>query len=73
MDAEIIEFKVNANCKITTGAINEMKFPKNANIAGVVRGDKGFIPFGDFRLVAGDRAVVFTQTQAIPKVERYFL
>jgi trk system potassium uptake protein TrkA len=73
VDAEIIEFKVNANCKITTGAINEMKFPKNANIAGVVRGDKGFIPFGDFRLVAGDRAVVFTQTQAIPKVERYFL
>ncbi len=72
VDAEIIEFNVKAGSKITQMPLNKMKFPKSANIAGIIRNDKGLIPFGDFHLAAGDRAVVFTATDSIHQVEKYF-
>jgi len=72
VDAEIIEFNVKENSKITQGALKEMSFPKTATIAGVVRGNSGFIPFGNFQLIAGDRVVVFSLTESISKVEKYF-
>jgi trk system potassium uptake protein TrkA len=73
VDAEIIEFNVKPGSKITKGALKDMKFPKTATIAGVVRGQSGFIPFGNFEVIPGDRAVVFSLTESIPKVERFFL
>lgn len=73
VDAEIIEFNVKSGSKITTGPLKELKFPKTATIAGVVRGQSGFIPFGNFEVLAGDRAVVFSLTESIPKVEKFFL
>ncbi|MCB9195440.1 MAG: Trk system potassium transporter TrkA [Flavobacteriales bacterium] len=73
VDAEIIEFNVKPGSKITTGSLKELKFPKTATIAGVVRGQSGFIPFGNFEVLAGDRAVVFSLTESIPKVEKFFL
>lgn len=72
VDAEIIEFNVKSGSKITQGPLKELKFPKTATIAGVVRGDVGFIPFGNFEVLAGDRAVVFSLTESIAKVEKYF-
>lgn len=72
VDAEIIEFNVKPGSKITSGALKDLKFPKTATIAGVVRGDSGFIPFGTFEVLAGDRAVVFSLTESIPKVEKFF-
>ena len=72
VDAEIIEFNVKENSKITHGAIKEISFPKSATIAGVVRGDSGLIPFGNFQLIPGDRVVVFSLTESISKVEKFF-
>ncbi|HIP36854.1 MAG TPA: Trk system potassium transporter TrkA [Crocinitomix sp.] len=72
VDAEIIEFKVKANSKVTKKTIRELKFPKTANIAGVIRNNVGFIPFGDFQLQEGDKAVVFSLTESINKIENYF-
>ncbi len=73
VDAEIIEFIVKPDSKVTLTKIKNLKFPKSANISGVIRDDKGFIPFGDFELQAGDKAVVFSLTESINKIEKFFL
>lgn len=72
VDAEIIEFNVMPGSKVTKGKIKDLKFPKSANISGVIRNNKGFIPFGDFQLEAGDKAVVFSLTDSIHVIEKYF-
>ncbi len=72
VDAEIIEFNVKANSKVTKKTINRLNFPRTANIAGVIRNQFGFIPFGDFQLKEGDKAVVFSLTESIHKIENFF-
>ena len=72
VDAEIIEFIVKPNSKVTTKRIGDLKFPKTANISGVVRNNVGFIPFGEFQLEAGDRAVVFSLTETVHEIEKFF-
>ena len=72
VDAEIIEFIVKAESKVTQKKIKDLKFPKSANIAGVIRDEVGFIPFGEFQLQQGDKAVVFSLTESIHKIEKYF-
>ncbi|WP_027418517.1 Trk system potassium transporter TrkA [Crocinitomix catalasitica] len=73
VDAEIIEFIVKPGSKVTKYPINRLKFPRTANISGVIRDNVGFIPFGSFQLKEGDKAVVFSLTESIHKIERYFL
>jgi trk system potassium uptake protein TrkA len=72
VDGEIIEFNVNEGTKITSKPLRDLKIPETANIAGVIRGNEGFIPFGGFQLEAGDKAVVFTKTDSIHDIEMYF-
>ncbi len=73
VDAEIIEFNVKAKSKVTRKKIKNLKFPDNARIAGVIRDGKGFIPFGDFQIEPNDKAIVFSLTDSIHKIERFFL
>ena len=72
VDAEIIEFIVKPNSKVTKAALRDLKFPKTSNIAGVIRNCKGIIPFGDFQLQSEDKAIVFSLTESIHKIENYF-
>ena len=72
VDAEIIEFIVNPKSKVTKAPIRELKFPKTSNIAGVIRKGKGIIPFGDFQLKSEDKAIVFSLTESIHKIEKFF-
>ena len=72
VDAEIIEFIVNTKSKVTKAPIRDLKFPKTSNIAGVIRKGKGIIPFGDFQLQSQDKAIVFSLTESIHKIEKFF-
>ncbi len=72
LDAELIEFDVKANTKITSKPLRELKLPKSSNIAGVIRNNEGFVPFGGFQLQEGDKAVVFVHHQAISEIEEFF-
>ena len=72
VDAEIIEFIVNPKSKVTKAPIRELKFPKTSNIAGVIRKGKGIITFGDFQLKSEDKAIVFSLTESIHKIEKFF-
>tara|TARA_B100000809_G_C15137166_1_gene531162 strand:- start:3754 stop:5094 length:1341 start_codon:yes stop_codon:yes gene_type:complete len=72
VDGEIIEFNVKAGSKITSKPLRDLKIPSSTNIAGVIRDNKGSIPFGGFQMQAGDKVVVFTQTGSIHEIEKYF-
>jgi len=72
VNGEIIEFNVKAGTKITSKPIRELKIPKSTNIAGVIRGKDGFIPFGGFQMQEGDKVVVFTHTDSIHEIEKFF-
>jgi trk system potassium uptake protein TrkA len=72
LDAEVIEFTVRAGSKITSKTLKDLKLPEMVNIAGVVRNGKGFIPFGEFQLAEGDKAIVYTNDETIHKIEKFF-
>jgi len=72
VDGEIIEFNVKAGTKITNKPLRDLKIPKNVNIAGVVRDNKGFIPFGGFQLQENDKVVVFSNYDYIKTIEKFF-
>ena len=72
VDAEVLEFIVNENSKITTKYLKHQKFPKDALIGGVVRKEKSLIPNGDFRIRKGDRVVVLCAKNKVHDVEEFF-
>jgi trk system potassium uptake protein TrkA len=73
LNAEILEFIVKKNSKVTGATIRELDFPKTATIGGVVRDGVGHIALGGFRIKEGDRVVVCCLPSEIPKIERMFL
>ncbi|CAM4337350.1 Trk system potassium transporter TrkA [Zobellia nedashkovskayae] len=73
LNAEILEFIVKPNSRVTGSVIRELKFPRAATIGGVIRGEEGIIALGGFEIKAGDRVVVCCLPEAIPKIERLFL
>ncbi|WP_036156150.1 MULTISPECIES: Trk system potassium transporter TrkA [Maribacter] len=73
LNAEILEFIVKRNSKVTGATIRELDFPKAATIGGVVRDGQGHIALGGFKIQEGDRVVVCCLPSEIPKIERMFL
>ncbi|WP_242117704.1 Trk system potassium transporter TrkA [Aestuariivivens sediminicola] len=72
MDAELLEFVVNANSKICDKIIKELNFPLSAIIGGVIRNGQGMLALGDFKIQARDRVVVCCLPESIKKVESFF-
>lgn len=73
LNAEILEFIVKRDSKVTGSMIRELDFPKDATIGGVVRDGEGIIALGGFTIKEGDRVVVCCHPEQIPKIERMFL
>lgn len=72
IDAEIMEFTVKKNSRISQKPIMELDLPENVVISGVIRKDKGYITLGDFHLKPNDRVMVFALQQSMKKVEACF-
>ncbi|MFH1321378.1 MAG: Trk system potassium transporter TrkA [Bacteroidota bacterium] len=72
VNAEIIEYEVSDRARITRYQIKNSNFPKGAVIGGVIRGEKSYIPFGDFHILAGDKVVVFTLPEELKNVAKFF-
>ncbi|MFD2917412.1 Trk system potassium transporter TrkA [Psychroserpens luteus] len=72
MNAELLEFDVNSQSKITKKKIKDLDFPRSAIIGGVIRDDVGLIPLGDFQIQMGDKVVVCSLPRSITQVERFF-
>lgn len=72
IDAEVFEFVVKPDSKITKKPIRKLDFPNGALIGGIIRGSESFIAVGNFRIQEGDKVVVFSMPSAIHKVDRFF-
>lgn len=73
VDAEILEFEVQEDSKITQHQLRNLEFPKSAIIGGVIRDGHGLTTPGDFRFQPKDRVVVLSKKECIKKVEDYFI
>ncbi len=71
-DAEILEFVVKKDSKITKKPLSQLRFPKTAIVGGVIRRGKAFITMGNFLFEENDRVVVLSKPECIHKVEDFF-
>jgi len=71
-DAEVVEFEVPAKARVLKRPLSRLNFPRVSIVGAVSRGDELFVPAGDFQFAEGDRALVFTLTEALPELERMF-
>jgi trk system potassium uptake protein TrkA len=71
-EAEVLEFNVPANAKITKGTLRSIDFPKDAIVGGGTRNGEPFIATGDTIINANDKVVVFTLPSAYEKLSKYF-
>ena len=72
VDAEIIEFAIHKDNRLTKKPIKDLYFPDKAVIAGIIRGEESIFPTGDFILQREDKVIVFAQHEAIATVEKLF-
>ncbi len=71
-DAEVMEFIAKPDSKITKGTLNQIGFPDDSIVGGVVRGKTSFIANGYTLIKPDDRVVVFALPSAIKKVGKFF-
>ena len=70
--AEIVELIASPGSKITKKPLDKIRFPKDAIVSVIVRNGEVIVPRGSHQIRAGDRAVVFALTSALPKVKKLF-
>ena len=72
VDAEFIQYSVCKNNRLIKKSLRELHFPDAAIVAGVIRGEKVFIPDGDFQLDLNDKAIVLALPEAKSALEKLF-
>jgi trk system potassium uptake protein TrkA len=72
VDAEVLEFRVKENSLVTKKLIKDINLTRKAVFGGVIRDGVAHMTFGDFQILAGDKAVVFCLPEAIQMVEKLF-
>jgi len=70
--AEAIEMIATEGSKITKKPLKDLRFPKDAIMGGVMRGDDVFIPVGSTLIEPEDKVVLFALPSAIHEVEKLF-
>lgn len=71
-EAEVIEYNVPENARITGGPLKLIDFPKDAIVGGGIRNYKAYIATGDTVIKAGDKVVVFALPSAFDKLNKFF-
>ena len=71
-NADVAEFTVKADSKITKHLIKDLGLPKGTTIGGMIRNGEGILVTGDTLVRAGDHVVVFCLRMMIKKIEKYF-
>lgn len=71
-DAEVVEFEVPERAKVLRSRLMDLRFPRQAIVGAVARGEELFVPAGDFQFQVGDRALIFTLADALPALEKMF-
>jgi len=71
-EAEVIEFNVTEESRITKGSLRSLDFPKDAIVGGGTRDGVPFIATGDTIIKTNDKVVVFTLPSAYERVSKFF-
>jgi trk system potassium uptake protein TrkA len=71
-EAEVLEFNVPPNARITKGTLRGIDFPKDAIVGGGTRDGVPFIATGDTIIKANDKVVVFTLPTAYDSLIKFF-
>ncbi len=69
VEAELIEFVVAEGSRLDGLSLEQAGFPKHSIVTGVIRGDKGIIPRGDFVFQKEDKIVTLAANDSILSVE----
>ena len=72
IDAEVFEFEVQPNAKVTEKPIKDLRFPREAVFGGIIRDEKALMSFGNMQIQNGDKVIVFCLPEAISIVEELF-
>ncbi len=72
VDAEMIEFEVHKRNRLLRHPVKQLHFPHKSIIAGVVRGEKSYIPSDEFHFELNDKVIVLALPEAIHQVEEIF-
>lgn len=72
-DAEVLEFIVNTDSKITKGKLRDIDIPENVIIGGYIRGNESYIADGNSEIKPYDQVVVFANPDAVSEVDKLFL
>lgn len=71
-NAEVAEFQIPENSRVLKGPLRKLKLPKGCIVGAVIRGEERYVPTGDFAFQVGDRALVFSLTEDLSRLERLF-
>lgn len=71
-NADVAEFMVKADSKITRHLIKDLGLPKGVTIGGLIRNGEGILVSGDTQIMPGDHVVVFCMSMMIKKIEKFF-
>ncbi|MGB4840660.1 MAG: Trk system potassium transporter TrkA [Saprospiraceae bacterium] len=72
VDAEVIEYAIHKESRLTRLTLKHLKLPSQTIIGAVIRGDDTIIPTGDFILQLHDKVIVLALPGAIGRIEDIF-
>ncbi len=71
-NADVAEFTVKEESRITKHAVKDLGLPKGTTIGGLIRQGEGVVVTGNTRILPGDHVVVFCLSMMIKKIEKFF-
>jgi len=71
-DLQAIEVMTTTVSNIIEKPLKKLKFPKGTIVGAIVRNKNVIIPSGETVILPEDRVVIFSTTEAIPKVEKFW-
>lgn len=71
-DADVAEFEVKADARVTRKPVKDLGLPSGVTIGGLVRNGEGILVNGTTQIQEGDSVVVFCQNMFIKKLDKYF-
>lgn len=71
-NADVAEFTVKADARITHTQVKDAGLPKGATIGGLIRNGEGILVTGNTTIQENDHVVVFCLNMMIKKLEKFF-
>lgn len=71
-NADVAEFTVKKESRITKYKVKDLGLPKGVTIGGLIRNGEGIVVTGDTLIQPGDHVVVFSLGMMTKKIEKFF-